>query len=239
MTDASPNLTQLLINYSAGDRQALEQLLPEVYDELRKLAQSYMRRESKEHTLQPTALVHEAYFKLIDQRGVKWQNRAHFYGVAAQMMRRILIDHARQRKAAKRGGSQARISFDEGLHWAAEEEGPDLLVLDQALQKLEKLDERQAQVVEMRYFGGLSIEETAEVLDTSPATVKRDWAMAKAWLYRELNPDESSAKLSAILNLGFSPGEIIGDFEICASLARGLSLPYTLPSRSRLVERLR
>lgn len=192
MSEGSPNLTQLLVSYSEGDRQALEQLLPQVYDELRKLAQNYMRREDKQHTLQPTALVHEAYFKLIDQRDVKWQNRAHFFGVAAQLMRRILIDHARQRKAAKRGGNEARISFDEGIHWSAAEEGPDLVVLDEALQRLEKLDGRQARVVELRYFGGLNIEETAEVLSTSPATVKRDWVMAKAWLYRELTlPDDA------------------------------------------------
>lgn len=168
----------------------MEQLLPAVYKELRRLAESYMRREYPGHTLQPTALVHEAYFKLIDQNSVKWQNRAHFFGVAAQLMRRILIDHARAKQAAKRGGSQAKVSFDEGLHWAeTDEQSADLLALDAAMEKLAKIDERQAKVVELRYFGGLSVEETAEALQTSPATVKRDWAVAKAWLYRELSSE--------------------------------------------------
>jgi RNA polymerase sigma factor (TIGR02999 family) len=123
---------------------------------------------------------------LVDQKVAQWQNRAHFFGVAAQLMRRILIDHARNKRAAKRGGSQARMSFDEALHWAPEEQGPDLLALDHALEKLAELDERQARVVELRYFGGLSIEETAEVMKTSPATVKRDWILAKSWLHRAL-----------------------------------------------------
>ena len=190
--EQTQNLTQLLISYSDGDKAAMERLLPEVYRELRKLAESYMRRETTGHTLQPTALVHEAYFKLIDQKEVKWQNRAHFFGVAAQLMRRILIDHARQKHAAKRGGADAKVSFDEGLHWAPNDDtGPDLLALDVALEKLGKLDERQAKVVELRYFGGLGIEETAEALGTSPATVKRDWTLAKAWLHRELNGTDS------------------------------------------------
>lgn len=187
------NLTQLLIQYSDGSPEAMEKLLPAVYQELRKLAESYMRKEFSGHTLQPTALVHEAYFKLIDQNAVKWQNRAHFFGVAAQLMRRLLIDHARAKQAAKRGGSQAKISFDEGLHWAEnEEQSQDILALDNALTKLTAMDARQGRVVELRYFGGLSIEETAEVLETSPATVKRDWALAKAWLFRELS-NESAA----------------------------------------------
>jgi RNA polymerase sigma factor (TIGR02999 family) len=186
------NLTQLLIDYSDGKPAALESLLPQVYGELKKLAGHYLRREVAGHTLQPTALVHEAYFKLIDQREVRWKNRAHFFGVAAQLMRRILIDHARLKKAAKRGGSQAKVSFDEGLHWGGEE-APDLLALDNALERLSQMDERQGRVVELRYFGGLSIEETAEVLNTSPATVKRDWITAKAWLYRELSQDTAGA----------------------------------------------
>jgi RNA polymerase sigma factor (TIGR02999 family) len=188
--DAAPNLTQLLISYGQGNQNALEALLPEVYTELRRLAQSYMRKENTGHTLQATALVHEAFFRLIDQKQVQWQNRAQFFGVAAQLMRRILIDHARQRLAAKRGGSQARIAFDEAVHWTDKDEGPDLLALDQALEKLTLIDERQAKVVELRYFGGLSIEETAHVLHTSPATVKRDWTLAKAWLYRELGTED-------------------------------------------------
>lgn len=185
MADISTNLTQILIRYGKGDAQAIEELLPRVYQELRRLAASYMRKENAEHTLQATALVHEAYFRLIDQKEVQWQNRAHFFGVAAQMMRRILIDHARVKHANKRGGDHTKVSFDEALHWS-EKDGPDLLAIDAALTKLQQLDERQAKVVELRYFGGLSIEETAEALETSPATVKRDWLLAKAWLAREL-----------------------------------------------------
>ena len=182
------NVTQLLFRYGKGEPQALEKLLPLVYQELRRLAKSYMRKENAAYTLQPTALVHEAFFKLVDQKNVEWQNRAHFFGVAAQLMRRILIDHARNKHALKRGGTQAKIAFDEGVHWQAAEEGaPDLLALDEALTRLAALDERQSRVVELRYFGGLSIEEVAEVTKTSPATVKRDWALAKAWLHRELS----------------------------------------------------
>lgn len=187
-------VTQLLFRYGRGEPQALEKLLPLVYQELRQLAKSYMRRENSAHTLQPTALVHEAFFKLIDQKETDWQNRAHFFGVAAQLMRRILIDHARSRQAAKRGGAGPKLSFDEAIHWEAAEEGaPDLLALDLALQRLANLDERQSKVVELRYFGGLSIEEVAEVLKTSPATVKRDWTLAKAWLQRELSADADAS----------------------------------------------
>jgi RNA polymerase sigma factor (TIGR02999 family) len=170
---------------SDGNRAAIDQLLPAVYDELRRLAQSYMRKESSGHTLTSTSLVHEAYMRLIDQKVARWQNRAHFFGVAAQLMRRLLVDHARGRQAAKRGGNETHFSFDDALHWESDE-GPDLVALDLALQKLSQLDERQGRVVELRYFGGLSVEETAEVMGTSPATVKRDWTVAKAWLYREL-----------------------------------------------------
>jgi RNA polymerase sigma-70 factor (ECF subfamily) len=186
MSTEAQNITQMLLRCGQGDSAALEELLPRVYNELRKLAASYMRKENQGHTLQATALVHEAYFRLVDQEDVQYQNRSHFFGIAAQMMRRILIDHARQRQAEKRGGNCTKISFDEGLHWS-ENDGPDLLSLDEALEKLATLDERQAKVVELRYFGGLSIEETAEVLAASPATVKRDWTLAKAWLLRELS----------------------------------------------------
>ncbi len=192
MMEAAPNLTKLLISYGQGNKEALEQLVPEVYTELRRLAQSYMRKENSGHTLQATALVHEAFFRLIDQKQIQWQNRAQFFGVAAQLMRRILIDHARQRLAAKRGGSQARIAFDEAVHWTEKDEGPDLISLDTAMKKLEEIDPRQAKVVELRYFGGLSIEETAHVLETSPATVKRDWTLAKAWLFRELGTEDDA-----------------------------------------------
>jgi len=182
------NITQILKRYSQGEQDALETLLPAIYSELRRLAQSYMRKEAAGHTLQPTALVHEAYFRLIDQKEVQWQNRAHFFGIAAQLMRRILIDHARARKAEKRGGSHTEVSFDENFHGADSPEAPaDLLAIDAALEKLTVLNQRQAKVVELRYFGGLSVEEIAVALDTSPATVKRDWVVAKAWLYRELS----------------------------------------------------
>jgi RNA polymerase sigma-70 factor, ECF subfamily len=187
-SEASPNITQILKRYSDGDKTALDELLPKVYDELRRLAGAYMRRESPNHTLQPTALVHEAYFRLVDQKNVKWQNRGHFFGIAAQMMRRILVDHARIRHAEKRGGKATKISFEEGLHWTPRDE-PDILSLDSALTRLTELDERQGKVVELRYFGGLGVEETAEALGISPATVKRDWTVAKAWLLRELNSD--------------------------------------------------
>ena len=175
--------TVLLRRWSDGDRSALDELLPLVYDELRRLARSYLRRERAEHTLESTALVHEAYLRLIDQNA-SWQSRAHFFGVAAQMMRRILVDHARARQAAKRGDG-LRVTLDEGMA-IAEARNLDVLVLDRALENLTKLDERQAKVVELRFFAGLSVEETAEVMSTSPATVKREGTMAKAWLSREM-----------------------------------------------------
>jgi RNA polymerase sigma-70 factor (ECF subfamily) len=185
-------VTQLLLKYEQGDEKAISQLLPLVYHELKRLAQSYMRKENSAHTLQATALVHEAYFRLVDQKNVQWQNRSHFFGIAAQVMRRILIDHARAKLADKRGGTATKIGFDEKLHvLMAEEDGPDVLALDQALTRLEELDPRQAKVVELRFFGGLNLEETAEVTGTSLATVKRDWTMAKAWLHRELTRGES------------------------------------------------
>jgi len=187
---ADNNLTQILVRYSEGNQEAKDALLPAVYGELKRLAASYMRREYPGHTLQSTALVHEAYFRLIDQDTVKWQNRAHFFGIAAQLMRRILIDHARAKCAEKRGGVQVKESFDEAIHWAdGDDEAAELLSVNKALEKLATIDERQAKVVELRYFGGLSIEETAECLKASPATIKRDWAMAKAWLFRELSTD--------------------------------------------------
>lgn len=186
------NITQLLVRYGKGDSDALENLLPAVYQELRKLAQSYMRKENSSHTLQPTALVHEAYFKLVDQKNVEWQNRSHFFGIAAQAMRRILIDHARVKHADKRGGDNTRVSFEEQIHSTNTDGEPDLLALNDALEKLAELDARQAKVVELRYFGGLGIEEIAEVLQTSPATVKRDWTMAKAWLAVQLSGDVSN-----------------------------------------------
>ena len=186
MTTRSPKeITQLLIDWRNGDKAAVDQLMPLVYDELRRLASNFFRRERVNHTLQPTALVHEAYLHLMGQSEVGWQNRAHFFGAAAQLMRHILIDHARTHNAAKRGGGDIRVSLKEELA-ATEQREVDLIALDAALDELAALDEQQGRIVEMRFFGGLSIEETAEVLAISPATVKREWSAAKAWLYREM-----------------------------------------------------
>jgi RNA polymerase sigma factor (TIGR02999 family) len=179
-------VTQLLVDWGNGDRQALEKLTPLVYQELKRLAARYLRRERREHTLQSTALVHEAWLRLIDQNHVHWQNRAQFFGIAAEMIRRILIDHARNRQAAKRGDGAIKLSLDEALG-APDRRDFDLVALDDALKDLAKLDPKQGQLVELRFFAGLSIEESAEVLGVSPATVKREWAVAKAWLYRELS----------------------------------------------------
>jgi len=181
------DVTRLLVLWTGGNQQAMEDLLPLVYDELRKLARRYLQRERPGHTLQSTALVHEAYLRMIDQHDVSWQGRAHFFGIAAQMMRRILVDHARGRDAAKRGAGACKLTLDEDLLAPAERD-INLVALDQALDTLSKLDSQQGRIVELRFFAGLSIEETAEVLKISPATVKRDWAMAKAFLSRQLKP---------------------------------------------------
>ena len=187
---SQPNITELLVGYGRGDKEALDQLMPVVYDELRRQAARYLRREQAGHTLQTTALIHEAYVRLVDQRNVQWQNRAHFFGIAAQLMRRILVDHARTKKRVKRGGSDVRVSLDEA---AVTVKGQDLDVvgLDEALDRLAKIDEQQSRVVELRFFSGLTVEETAEVMGISAATVKRDWSMAKAWLHRELSGETS------------------------------------------------
>jgi RNA polymerase sigma-70 factor, ECF subfamily len=181
----NPDVTLLLSALTRGDDGAASKLIPVVYDELRRLAGSYMRRERADHTLQATALVHEAYLKLVEQRSVNWQSRAHFFGVAAQLMRRILIDHARGHSRQKRGGDDQKVSLDEALIFS-EQQADELLAVDDSLNQLAKIDPRQAKVVEMRFFGGLSIEEAAEVLGVSPKTVKRDWSVAKAWLYADL-----------------------------------------------------
>jgi RNA polymerase sigma factor (TIGR02999 family) len=183
---ATKDVTQLLIDWNNGNRQALDELLPLVYDELRRVAARYLQRERPGHTLQGTALVHEAYLRLIDQTRVRWQNRAHFLGVAAQMIRRILVDHARAKQSAKRGGIAMKLSLDESIE-APERREVDLGALDDALEDLGKIDPQQTRVVELRFFTGLSIEETAEALSISPATVKRDWVVARAWLFRELS----------------------------------------------------
>lgn len=183
---SAEGITELLIDWGKGDQAALEKLMPLVYNELRRLASNYLRRERANHTLQPTALVNEAYLRLIDQRNAKWQNRAHFFGISAQLMRRILVDHARQHQAAKRGGSkQQRLSITSAEKLVKQPE-VDLLALNEALDELTLMDPQQAQIVELKFFGGLSIDETAEVLGISHATVERDWKMARAWLRRQL-----------------------------------------------------
>ncbi len=186
MASVPQDVTQLLVAWNQGNPAALDQLLPVVYGELRRLARNYLRRERPDHTLQATALVHEAYLRLIDQNQVTWQNRAHFFGVAAQMMRRILVNHALAKKAEKRGGLQHKLSLDEAVSFAEQRE-VDLVALDDALKTLETIDPQQNRIVELRFFGGLSIEETAEVLGISPATVKREWRTAKLWLRREIS----------------------------------------------------
>jgi RNA polymerase sigma factor (TIGR02999 family) len=185
-------ITRLLADWSNGDRQALEKLTPLVYDELRRLAARYLRQERSDHTLQSTALVHEAYMKLVGQNNVRWQNRAHFFGIAAQMIRRILVDYARARRAEKRGSGVDALSLDEAIALPGGKD-LDLVALDDALEGLAKIDERQSRLVELRFFTGLTIEETAEVLQMSVATAKRDWVSAKAWLAREIRRQSAHA----------------------------------------------
>jgi RNA polymerase sigma factor (TIGR02999 family) len=182
---SSQVITRLLVGWGRGDRAAFDQLVPLVYDELRQVAARRLRHERANHTLQPTALVHEAYVKLIDQNRVRWRNRAHFFAIASRLMRRILVDHARAHEAAKRGGGGPMVSLDDAGDMALERD-VSLLALDDALAQLETLDSLQAQIIELRYFGGLTIEETAAAVRVSPATVGREWNVAKAWLYREL-----------------------------------------------------
>ena len=185
MESSRSEVTALLQLWSGGRKDALDRLLPQIYAELQRLASSYLRRERPDHTLQATALVHEAFIKLIDQRAVRWQNRAHFFGIAAQAMRRILVDHARAHDAGKRGDGARRISLDDALV-LTDMPNVDLLALDEVLSRLAVLDPQQSRVVELRFFGGLTIDETAEVLHISPATVGREWTLARAWLYAEL-----------------------------------------------------
>ena len=188
MMKEAENITDLLVSYGRGDKESLDKLMPVVYDELRRQAARYLRREQPGHTLQTTALIHEAYVRLVDQRNVQWQNRAHFFGIAAQMMRRILVDHARTKKRVKRGGSDIKVSLNDATV-AVKGQDLDVVALDEALSRLAKIDEQQSRVVELRFFSGLTVEETATVMEISPATVKRDWSMAKAWLHRELSGD--------------------------------------------------
>ena len=183
---AKSDVTQLLQQYRNGNRDALDALFPLVYDELKKLAASRLRNERRDHTLQPTALVHEAYMRLIDQHSSDWQNRAHFFGLAAEMMRRILVNHAIKRNADKRFGNQTRLALDDAISFA-NESNINIISLDEALNKLVIFDEMQARIVELRFFTGLSIEETAEVLNVSDSTVKREWRIAKAWLHQQIS----------------------------------------------------
>ena len=185
MSPPSSEITRLLIAWCDGDRTALDNLMPLVERELHRLARHYMRKEDPGHTLQTTALVNEAYLRLIDQKNVRWQNRAHFFGIAAQIMRRILLNHARDRHRAKRGGRAVQVSLSE-VAVMSEAKSSELIALDEALKRLEAIDERKSRIVELRYFGGLSVDETAEVLKISPITVIRHWNMAKAWLAREI-----------------------------------------------------
>lgn len=186
------NVTALLVSWGAGDESALSQLIPLVHGELRRLARRLMRGERDGHTLQTTALVNEAYMRLVDLSRVRWQDRAHFFAISARLMRRILVDHARSRKYLKRGGGTRQISFDEALV-LPHERAADLVALDDALEALAAVDPRKSQVVELRYFGGLSVEETAESLHVSAETVMRDWRLAKAWLLRELGQEPQEA----------------------------------------------
>ena len=180
------DVTVLLAKLTKGNEEAASKLIPLVYSEMRRLAGAYMRRERSDHTLQPTALVNEAYLKLVEQRSVDWQSRAHFFGIAAQVMRRILVDHARGHMRDKRGGGQKPVPIDEALVFAPEQ-SEEFLKLNEALDRLTKLDERQGKIVEMKFFGGLSAPEISEVLGISRATVDRDWATARVWLHRQMN----------------------------------------------------
>ena len=195
MSSTPIDVTLLLKELSNGNQQALAELVPVVYDELRRLAAYYLRRERSDHTLQATALVHEAYLRLVDQRHVDWKNRNHFFGVAAQLMRRVLLMHAREHRAAKRGSGAQKVSLDETAILSPAQ-SDELVYLDELLTRLAALDPQQARVVEYRFFAGLSVEETAELMNISTATVKRDWAMAKAWLAREMGRQRGDAAAS-------------------------------------------
>jgi RNA polymerase sigma factor (TIGR02999 family) len=186
--EPSATITQLLIKWRDGDKAALDELARRIYGELRGLARYYLRQEHIGHTLQPSDLVHEAYIRLADEKDIDWQNRAHFFGIAAMRMSHILIEHARGRRAAKRGGGEYRLSLSK-MDRQAEERDVNLLALDDALRRLEALDQQKSRIVELRYFAGLTIEETAEALGISPATVKRDWSMARAWLRSEIGAE--------------------------------------------------
>jgi RNA polymerase sigma factor (TIGR02999 family) len=187
--DSSKDITELLLSWKSGNQAALDELMPLVYQELKGLAASYLRRERPDHTLQATALVNEAYVRLVDSPTVSWQNRAHFFGIAARIMRQILVNHALKRNAAKRGGFAHKLSLDEAVSFADQRE-VDLIALDDALKQLETIDPQKSRIIELRFFGGLSIAETAEALGVSHATVERNWKIAKLWLRREISKAE-------------------------------------------------
>ena len=193
MTPSPKSITQLLIEWRDGDEKAIDRLMPLVYDELNRVAHRYMRRERPGHSFQTNDLVNEAYLRLVDHKGMRWQNRAHFYAVCAQAMRRILVDRARSRASVKRGGRIQLVGLDQA-NTAPQKQAADLVALDDALTDLAAIDPRKAKIVEMRYFGGMSVEETAEALDVSPVTVMRDWSTAKAWLLRALTSDSQTTK---------------------------------------------
>lgn len=181
------NITHLLLKWSAGDQTALDQLMPLVYDELRQIARSYLRQRGNQHSLQPTALVNEAYLRLVNQQHVNWQNRAQFFGLAAKLMRNLLVDHVRERRAAKRGGGQYNLSLTYADQAAQPQKEIDLIALDEALERLAVLSLQQSRIVELRFFGGLTIPETAAAIGVSHATVEREWSVARAWLFSELS----------------------------------------------------
>ena len=188
---SSKNITELILAWGNGDKEAINQLIPLIYSELHRLAARYMRRENAGHTLQTTALVNEAYCKLVDQKNVQWQNRAHFFGIAAQAMRRILVDHARSRSRLKRGGDAKKISLDESA-LIPQPEVKELISLDDALTRLAQFDPQKSRIVEMKFFGGLSMEEIAEVERVSKSTIEREWRKAKAWLYHEIQSNQTA-----------------------------------------------
>jgi RNA polymerase sigma factor (TIGR02999 family) len=197
MAETSPHeITKLLVDWRKGNKAALDVLTPLVYQELRRIADSYIRREKPGHTLQPTALIHEAYMRMVDQSLPEWQNRAHFFGVSAQIMRQILVDHARGRQAAKRGGGVRRVPIEDAVIYS-EEKAADIIALDDALQELAKLDDRKVRIIEFRYFGGLSVEDTAEALGISVATVGREMRMAQAWLMRQMSGAATGTQAAA------------------------------------------
>jgi RNA polymerase sigma-70 factor, ECF subfamily len=186
--DETTDITGLLLRWSEGDPEALDHLMPAIYAECRHLAERQLRQEHRDHTLDPTALVHELYLRLVDQRRATWENRSQFFAIAARLMRRILVDYARARGTAKRGGSVVRVSLDAAAETPNDSRVEDVLAIDDALQRLSAIDPEQVRIIELRFFAGLSVEETARLVDRSPRTVKREWRLAKAWLFRELQP---------------------------------------------------